>query len=213
MFKLDQSAVVTFGGAKVESSKPANNIQATGQPLFAAPAGSVSFGGKDVKAQNSPKQEKSVSDEKKNFSFSFVQPAPAPTSSEPSLFGGKPANGESLFGNPKPTEAGLFSKPAEGGLFGGKPVETKPAASSSLFGEQKPAGGLFGGEQKPAGGLFGGEQKPAEVKPSGLFGGDQKPSAGLFGDSKPAEVKPSNSLFGDKPQSGLFGNAVAVPTN
>jgi len=55
MFKLDQSASVTFGGTKVESSKPADIPKATGQPLFAAPAGKVSFGGQDLKAQNSPK--------------------------------------------------------------------------------------------------------------------------------------------------------------
>ncbi|KAJ6456190.1 nucleoporin complex subunit 54-domain-containing protein [Mycena sanguinolenta] len=147
----------------------------------------------------------------------------------------------SLFGQPQQQQqqqtSNLFgggtAQPQQqqaGGLFGASQNAAQPAATTSLFGQPKPAfgttanagGGLFGGAstQSPNTGLFGGQQQQQQQQQQqaggSLFGNPQQPQqnqqagGSLFGNTQAA----GGSLFGNTQQGaqtqpnagGLFGS-------
>ncbi|KAI6777763.1 nucleoporin NUP49/NSP49 [Emericellopsis cladophorae] len=169
-------------------------------------------------------------------SLSATQPAPsgglfgapasattstAPTTNNPtaggmSLFGAKPATGQtgsSLFGGGAATNTNAQSSSGAGGLFGGGSATTQSNTGGG--------GGLFGGgsatntqSSTGGGGLFGGGASTANTANAA-----QSTGGGLFG-SKPAQSNPTtatqgSSLFGggqntaqqSSTSGGLFGGA------
>lgn len=132
--------------------------------------------------------------------------------------------GTSLFGNNNNNAAA----PATTSLFGNNNNNQQQSATgfganaggSSLFGQNKPATGLFGNTTNntvtTGTSLFGtnNQQQQQQAQPSGgLFGGGAATTGGLFGNNQ--QQKPAGSLFGNSTTAtsggGLFGNNNAQP--
>ncbi|KAF0322786.1 Vault poly [Colletotrichum asianum] len=96
---------------------------------------------------------------------------------------------------PAATTSVFGNQPTAGGLFG-FPTSTPPGASSSAFGSQPTAGGLFGGSTSSAPGAS-----------SSLFG-SKSTTGGLFGGPTSPAPNTTSSPFGNKPSTGgLFGSS------
>ncbi|XP_058812931.1 nuclear pore complex protein Nup98-Nup96 [Topomyia yanbarensis] len=130
------------------------------------------------------------------------------------MFGAKPggfgqtsaAGGFGTFGSNTATaspfgQANTFGKPATTGAFGATPAFGQQA-NTSLFGQQQPAGGLFGASTSAAPPFGATATTQAGF---GAFGQPQQQSTSLFGTQN--NTAPNASLFGANNNNSAFGAA------
>ncbi|KAG1469211.1 hypothetical protein G6F56_003384 [Rhizopus delemar] len=128
-----------------------------------------------------------------------------PQQQQPSAFGGFGAsNTTGGFGATNNTSA--FGQPAQQSTFGTPAPATGFGATTSAFGQPKPAGfgGGFGASSTPA---FGSAQPAANTGFGGGFGATPASNTSAFGG---AASNTNSGLFGQRPATGGFGSAATT---